>query len=201
MKETILTGVEAMFLRYGIRSVSMDDIAHQLGISKKTIYQYFDDKNDLVKQITSNIINTRFRTYDDYSKVASNAIEELYLISKQVRDHFSELNAAMMFDLQKYYPDAWRILHGYEQEVIYHSVIDNLKRGVKERNYRSDINPEILAKMRIELIHLMLDDSKFPKDKFQFKEVQIQVFDHFVHGILTEAGLKLYKEYQKENDE
>ncbi|MEN8250165.1 MAG: TetR/AcrR family transcriptional regulator [Bacteroidota bacterium] len=201
MKETILNGVAEMFLKYGIRSVSMDDIAHQLGISKKTIYQYFEDKNDLVNQITTNILEARFKEYDDKSKEASNAIEELNSISRLIRKHFGEINPAVMFDLQKFHPEAWNLMHVHEHDVVCSSVVDNLKRGIKEGFYRSEIDVNVLARMRVELVHMAFDDNKFPKKEFDLKEVQMQIFDHFVHGLLTESGLELYKKYQKQNDE
>jgi len=201
MKETVLCSVADLFLKYGVRSVSMDDIARNQGISKKTIYQYFTDKNDLVKQVTTMILDERMKEYEGNTLRANNAIDELYSISKLMRKHFGELNPSLMYDVQKYHPQAWDLFLKHENEVVYHSVIDNLKRGIKEGYFRKDININILAKMRVEQIHLSFDERLFPKDEFNFTEVQIQLFDHFVHGVLTKSGLELYKNYQKQNDE
>ena len=201
MKETILTAVADLFLKYGIRSVSMDDISHRLGISKKTLYENFDDKNDLVNQVTAMLLDERMKEYTAATEASSNAIEELFSTAKLMRKHFGELNPALMYDLQKYHPDGWALFLKHENDVVYHSVIDNLERGVTECYFREDIDVNVLAKMRVEQIHLSFDERLYPKDKFDFTEVQIQLFDHFVHGVLTESGLELYKNYQKQNDE
>ena len=201
MKETILSSVADLYLRYGVRSVSMDDLAHHQGISKKTLYQYFDDKNDLVNQVTTLLLKERMAQYAAAIKDSSNAMDELFSISKLMRKHFSELNPALMYDLQKYHPEAWGLFLKHENEVVYHLVVKNLERGVAESFFRADLNVNILAKMRVEQIHLSFDERLFPKDEFDFTEVQMQLFDHFVHGVLTETGLELYKNYQKQYNE
>jgi AcrR family transcriptional regulator len=201
MKETILSSVADLYLRYGVRSVSMDDLAHHQGISKKTLYQYFDDKNDLVNQVTTLLLKDRMVQYAAAIKDSSNAMDELFSISKLMRKHFSELNPALMYDLQKYHPEAWGLFLKHENEVVYHLVVKNLERGVAESFFREDLNVNILAKMRVEQIHLSFDERLFPKNEFDFTEVQMQLFDHFVHGVLTEKGLELYKNYQKQYNE
>lgn len=201
MKEAILSSVANLYLKYGVRSVSMDDLAHHQGISKKTLYQYFDDKNDLVNQVTTLLLEERMAQYTAAIKDSSNAIDELFSISKLIRKHFSELNPALMYDLQKYHPEAWGLFLKHENEVVYHLVVENLERGVAERFFRPDISVNVLAKIRVEQIHLSFDERLFPKDEFDFTEVQMQLFDHFVHGVLTERGLELYKNYQNQNDE
>ena len=201
MKETILSPVADLYLRYGVRSVSMDDLAHHQGISKKTLYQYFDDKNDLVNQVTTLLLKERMAQYAAAIKDSSNAMDELFSISKLMRKHFSELNPALMYDLQKYHPEAWGLFLKHENEVVYHLVVKNLERGVAESFFRADLNVNILAKMRVEQIHLSFDERLFPKNEFDFTEVQMQLFDHFVHGVLTETGLELYKNFQKQYNE
>lgn len=201
MKETILSTVAGLYLKYGVRSVSMDDLAHHQGISKKTLYQYFDDKNDLVNQVTALLLEERMLQYAIAIKDSSNAIDELLSISKLMRKHFSELNPALMYDLQKYHPEAWDLFLQHENSVVYHLVVKNLEKGVAENFFRPDINVNVLAKIRVEEIHLSFDERVYPKDEFDFTEVQMQLFDHFVHGVLTEKGIKLYKNYQNQNDE
>jgi AcrR family transcriptional regulator len=201
MKETIVCSVAELFMKYGIRSVSMDDIAHEQRISKKTLYQNFDDKNHLVSEVTSMLLEENMKEYRAVAETSSNAIAELYSISKLMRKHIKALNPALIYDLQKYHPESWNLFRKHENEVVFHTVVDNLQRGVKECNYRADINVNILAKIRVEQIHASFDEDIFPKDQYDISEVQIQLFDHFVHGVLTESGSELYKNYQKQNDE
>jgi len=200
MKNKILESVSELYLKYGVRSVSMDDVAHNMAISKKTIYQYFDDKNDLVNQVTSMLLSLRQLDYDEISASASNALEELFSMSRCMRTHFSELNPSLMYDLQKYHKEAWGLFLKHEEEVVYHSVVDNLQRGIKEGFFRQEIDVNVLARLRVVEIHLSFDETVFAKDQFDFTEVQMQMYDHFVHGLLTDAGHELYKKYQTEDE-
>jgi AcrR family transcriptional regulator len=179
----------------------MDDIAHDQGISKKTIYQYFDDKNDLVRQVTLMLIEEWMKEYEGIIEKAIDAIDELYSKSKLISKLFSELNPSFMFDLRKYYPRSWDLFLKHENEVVFHSVVDNLERGIREGYFRSDINVRVLAKIRLDQIHVTVDERLFQKEQFDFTELRIQLFDHYIHGLLTESGRELYMNYQKKNDE
>jgi AcrR family transcriptional regulator len=201
IKNKILLQVAELYLKYGIRSVSMDDLAHELGISKKTIYQYFEDKDDFVNQVTTMLLEERMQEYRHNSEIACNAIEELYTMSRLLRKHFREINPALMYDVQKYHPKAWELFLKHENEVVYDSIMDNLESGIKEGYFRPEIDAKVLARIRVEQIHVSFDERLFPKDQFDFTEVQVQLFSHYVHGLLTESGLELYKNYQNQNNE
>ena len=179
----------------------MDDIAQHLGISKKTIYQYFDDKNDLVKEVSSFIISDKLSAYHEASQCASNSIEELVLIAKLIRKHFNEMNPALMFDVKKYHPDAWQLFVHHEKEVVYNAIVDNITRGQQEGFFREEVDPRVLAKLRFEQIHMSFDEEIFPKDDFNLQDVHLQLFDFFVHGVLTPHGLEQYKKYEFETHE
>jgi len=201
IKNKILLQVAELYLKYGIRSVSMDDLAHELGISKKTIYQYFEDKDDLVNQVTTMLLEERMQEYRHNSEIACNAIEELYTMSRLLRKHFREINPALMYDVQKYHPKAWELFLKHENEVVYDSIMDNLESGINDGYFRPEIDAKVLARIRVEQIHVSFDERLFPKDQFDFTEVQVQLFSHYVHGLLTESGLELYKNYQNQNNE
>lgn len=201
MKDTLTKSVAEIYKKYGIRSISMDDLAHQLSVSKKTIYQHFEDKNALVKEVASFIINEKLQAFTDVAGCTSNAIEELGITAKLIREHFSKLNPAFMFDLRKYFPDAWALFAQHEKDVVYHAVVDNLERGKKEGFFRPEINVSILAKIRFHQIHMSFDEQIFPSEDYDLAEVHLQMFDFFVHGILTEHGLKEFKKYDFEKDE
>lgn len=201
MKEQIIESVANLYQKYGIRSVSMDDVAQQLGISKKTIYQYFEDKNNLVKEVAAFIIAEKLGAYQDASVCASNAIEELVSIAKLIRQHFSEMNPALMYDVKKYHPEAWQLFAQHEKEVVYNAVVDNITRGQQEGFFREDIDAAVIAKVRFEQIHMSFDDQLFPKEDFDLAEVHLQLFDFFVHGVLTPNGLEQFKQYEFENHE
>jgi AcrR family transcriptional regulator len=199
MEEKNLKEIGEMFMTYGVRSVSMDDIARHLGISKKTLYQHFKDKNELVEEVTQSVIEERHSEYQQVTKEADNAIEELFLMSKCLRTHVAALNPSLIFDLKKFHSNAWNMFMDFEHITVYKDIIDNLERGVKEDFFRSDINIKILAKLRVEQVHMSFDPHVFPKNEFDFTEVHMQIFDHYVYGLLTTRGLKLYKKYKQEN--
>lgn len=199
MEENNLKEIGEMFMTYGVRSVSMDDIARHLGISKKTLYQHFKDKNELVTKITTAVIEERQSEFQEVTRNAENAIEELYLMSKCLRSHVAGLNPSLLFDLKKFHVDAWNMFMDYEHITVYKDIITNLKRGMKEGFFRPDMDIKILAKLRVEEIHMSFDPHTFPKGEFDITEVHMQMFDHYVYGLLTSKGIKLYEKYKKEN--
>lgn len=199
MEEKRIQEIGEMFMTYGVRSVSMDDIARHLGISKKTLYLHFKDKNELVEKITESVIEERHSEYQEATKGADNAIEELFLMSKCLRTHVAGLNPSLVFDLKKFHNGAWNMFMDFEHITVYKDIITNLERGMKEGFFRPDMNIKILAKLRVEEIHMSFDPHTFPKDEFDITEVHMQMFDHYIYGLLTDKGVKLFEKYKKEN--
>lgn len=196
MREKILEGAHSLFVQYGVRSVSMDDVARALSVSKKTLYQHFTNKDSLVTETVNLHTEQERKEFEDIKTNAKDAIEELYMISKCMRDHVYKLNPSLMYDLQKYHTGAWELFQRFKADFLLGMIVHNLERGITEGSYRSGINPKILAIMRIELVQLIFNDQIFPRSEFNFIEVQLQVFDHFVNGILSEKGRVLYQQYQ-----
>lgn len=198
IKNRILTGAEELFMKYGVRSVSMDDIARHLSVSKKTLYQYFIDKDEIVMKVAEGRMERDKRQHDALRAAARNAIEELVKLSVCLKQDFQKMNPAMLFDLQKYHPKAWTLWVEYKQGHIKDSIVRNLRQGMEEGNFRSDINVEVMAAARLELVQLTFDDRVFPSDKFNLAEVNQQLFDHFVLGLLTDKGRKAYEKYKQQ---
>lgn len=189
-----------MFTRYGVRSVSMDDIARQLSVSKKTIYQYFKDKDEIVTMAVQAHMEHEKKEYEEIANCSHNALEELSKVCSCMRKDFKDMNPSLLFDLQKYHPDAWNVWLQFKNEHIKNQIVSNLKRGVEEGYFRKEIDPEFLAILRVEQVQLVFDNQIFPADKFNLKETQMKLMDHFVHGLVTEKGRKLYMSYlEKEN--
>jgi AcrR family transcriptional regulator len=196
LKAKIVTAAFDLFNRYGIRSVSMDDIARHLGISKKTIYTAFTDKDEIVTAVTEEHISQFRREYDSIVSSSDSAIEELAKFTVHLRKSMSELNPALLYDLSKYHRAAWQRWLDYKNGYIRNCIVDNLRHGVAEGYFRQEIDVAILSAFRVESVQLAFDPQVFPPDKFSFAEVQLQLFDHFVHGLLTDSGRKLYNEYR-----
>ena len=198
IKEKILKGAESLFMKYGIRSISMDDIARHLSVSKKTLYQHFVDKDELVTMVTQSHMSYNKKMYEAIRKQSENSIDELHKIGMQVRRHMEEQNPSLLFDIQKFHPKAWNAWIEHRNNYIYNSVVRNIKQGIKDGLIRPEINPEIFAQLRLATIQVCCDEQHFPHDKFNMAEVQSQVFEQFVYGLCTEKGKKLYLKY-KEN--
>ena len=178
----------------------MDDIARNMSISKKTIYKYFKDKDALVEAVTEAMLACDGEEMEKIKSMSTNAIEEVALISSFLRSHVNEINPSLLYDLEKYHGTAWKIYLEYKHDVFIQSVIDNIKRGVDEGHFREGVNPEVLGILRMEEIQMAMDNKFYPRDKFDFRQVQIQLFEHFVYGLLTKEGRQLLEELQNKNE-
>ena len=197
IKEKILAESISLFMEYGLRSVTMDDIAKHLGMSKKTIYQNFKDKEDIIVQATTKYFQAEHKLVDEIAGGADNAVDELYRLTVYIREQMKNTNTSVLYDLQKYYQRAWNDYKAFKHNVIYDSVIRNLNRGISEGYFRRDINPEILAHLRVGEIELSFNKNYFPNNKFTLVEVHEQLFEHFTYGILSEKGFKLFETYKQ----
>jgi TetR/AcrR family transcriptional regulator, cholesterol catabolism regulator len=196
-REKILAGVESLFMKYGIRSVSMDDIARHLGISKKTLYQHFADKDELVLHMSQVHLERDLKEYSEIAASSRNSIEELNRISHCLKRDMEDLNPSLLFDLQKYHPKAWNLWQEFKEKFIKESVMRNITQGQREGYFRPEINAEIIAVMRVLLVEASFNDQIFSKDKFNFVEIQTHMFEFFVHGLCTDKGKKLYYKYKE----
>jgi AcrR family transcriptional regulator len=199
IKDRIIQGAAELFLKYGVRSVSMDDVARHLSVSKKTLYQYFADKDEMVTMVVVHHMEKDTKQYDGFHQTAKNAIEELVKISACMKRDFQKLHPSLLFDLQKFHAKAWSVWMGHKEVHIKDSIVRNLKQGIEEGFFRPEINVEVLAIARLELIQLTFDDTVFPADKYNLPEVNIQLFEHFVYGLLTDKGRKMYEKYKQQN--
>lgn len=179
----------------------MDDIAKQIGMSKKTIYQYFADKDELVYAFMQIGMEEQMREMKAVAEQSENVIEELHLSMIKTREMFSKVNPMMLFELKKYHPKAWELFHQCKEGEIQEHLIKTLQKGIKEGFFRSNIDVEILARMRVELFQIIFDSKVFPPTQFNFLEVNLQLFEHFVYGIITLKGLNLLNQYKKQNQE
>ncbi len=202
VRERILEESEMLFFRYGVRRVTMDDVAKALGMSKKTLYQYYSDKDELVAEATRAHLERERIEFDEIFCNSENSIKCLFSISQCMRKSLSEINPSVLFELKRFYPKSWEYWTEFKDQFIFKSIVENIKKGIEEEYFRSEVNAEILANLRVMEIQILFDRESFPSEKFNFMEVQMQLFNHFVYGIATEKGRKLYKEYlENENNE
>lgn len=186
-----------LFFQYGTRSVSMDDIATTVGSSKKTIYQYYTDKDDLVSDAIENVLLDNCRECESVISIADNAVHEGFLAIDQTSRLFRSMNPVLMNDLKKYHSRAYRKFIDYKGEFIYQIIVNNMKRGIAEGLYREDLNIEVLARFRVESIVIPFLPDFYNKVPTGLFEVQRELFYFFLHGMATVRGQKLIEKYKK----
>ena len=184
-------------MSYGLKSVTMDDIARHLSVSKKTIYQFFKDKNDIVDQAVEKHLELNLKEVEQATASSDNAIEELYMISKCMKRNVETANPVVLFDLHKYFPRSYKRFKQFKYLHMADKMKQTMRRGISEGYFRQEINVEILSILRMEQIQLAFDQEVYPKERFNFVEVHTQMFEHFINGILTEKGRNLIKQYFK----
>lgn len=196
IKKKILWGAEELFMKFGVRSVSMDDVARHLSVSKKTIYQYFADKDELITSVSRSHMERDKVEFEKLHAESANAIDELVKISEAMARDFKNMNPALLYDLQKFHPNAWNVWLQYKNDYLLGSVVRNLRQGIEEGFFRPEINTQLLAVLRINTVELGFSDQLFPPGKFEVVDVQMQIFEHFILGLLTDKGRKLYEKYK-----
>lgn len=179
-------------MQFGIRAVTMDDIARLAGVSKKTIYQEFSDKNQLVLETFKTALDRDECKMKELPDLNDGVIEHLLGLSSYVRKRFSEMNPYVLNELQRYYPQCWQIFEDFKQKYVYQEIITVLEKGKEGGFFRPEINPEMIAAMRVEQMTSLFDPIKFPPSKFNIADLHVEVFEHFLHGIFSEKGKEIY---------
>jgi len=189
----ILEQVGKLYHRYGIKSVTMDDVATHLGISKKTIYDFFSDKEDLVKQVLMFEHDHRCGFLNAIEDKKFNAIEELFEVYKMINTMFRESNPSMEYDIRKYYPNLFLKIREIRRKQMFESVHNNLNKGKKEGLYRKELNSKIIAKL-----HVFRTENLFDNDMFTLEELTSfimfhEIFVYHLHGILSHEGRSFFE--------
>jgi AcrR family transcriptional regulator len=195
IKERIIAKAREQFFRYGVKSVTMDDIARELGISKKTIYLHFEDKDAIVHQLmVAEMANDKCE-WDELDGSSDNVIEKIVKSMDIIRQAFAEINPTAFFDIKKYHPKTWELFQEHKQNFIMETIRKELLQGIEQGFFRADIKVEILVRMRLEQIEIGFDPQLFPPNKFSIIEVELTMLDHYIRGILTLKGLEVYQEF------
>lgn len=198
VKERILTKAADLFMRYGIRSITMDEIASQLGISKKTIYQFFTDKDDMVSAVIEQEVMRNEAECAQFRDHATDAVHEIFLALEDLDEMLKYTNPLMLYDLEKHHPKAFQKIKGYKYQFLYNALLDNLQRGIREGIYRSDFQTDIVAKNRIESAFLIFNPDLFPHSRYKMSEVSYELAMLFLHGVVSPEGKKLIEKYTAE---
>lgn len=193
----IIERVYAVFIQYGIKNVSMDDLCRELGISKKTLYKYVDNKQDLLMKLNEYIQELIGSRIEALKSAGLNAIDVLLEMSKVSNENHTKINPMLNFEIRKYYPQVYSCYFNQKKELIIESILYNLDQGIKEGLYRQDLNKEIVAHLyfkKIEEFHSMEGDEL---KNFSYSKIFEVMFENHIRGISNKKGIA-YFEKQKE---
>lgn len=199
MEQTIIQKATELFINLGFKSVTMDDIASELGISKKTIYTYFKTKTLLVSQVTNELFKTISHGIDCICQEDKNPIQELYEIKKLVMVHLKDEKASPQYQLQKYYPQVHNNLKIKHFEKMNECTLINLQKGMTQGLYREDLDIEFVSKIYFLGVNGIKDDAVFPTDKFPKKALFDEFLEYHLRGIVTKKGLEVLKTFINNN--
>ncbi len=196
IKERVLAQAAEMFVKSGIRAITMDDISRETGVSKRTIYENFKDKDELLRSCLIYMDSIHEKETDEFILGAQNTIDLVLTFLKHGINAISRINTLFFVDLKRYHYRIWKetYLINYEKNLSRSYTI--LKKGINEGLFRKEIDVEIVAKLLHEQIRIMSDEQIFPSDRYPKTIVFEHILINFLRGIATSKGLTLIEEYK-----
>ncbi|MFY8165923.1 MAG: TetR/AcrR family transcriptional regulator [Sediminibacterium sp.] len=198
MQHRILLKARDLVLHHGVKQVTMDDLATQLGISKKTIYQFYKDKDTLVMAIVDMELEEQRAKCTKSQETADNAVHQMFLLLEDMDEMFKNMNPLTMAELAKYFPEAFKKIQDYKDSFMHAIIKRNLIKGMEQGLYRADIDPEILSSYRLETGFVPFNTKLYPMSKFNIGKVAYQITEHFVYGVMSLEGYRLMEQYKLE---
>ena len=201
IKQQIITKSEELFMRYGIRSVSMDDIARELGISKKTLYQQVENKSDLIRQIFAERSFLERQAIEAMRNESDNAIEEMVEVARFMISRLRLVSPTSRYDLEKYYQDIHRELDHLHMTFFTHFIQENLVRGIAEGLYRRSTKVGLVAKFFVGMATRLAHNEYFSVKEHSLEDLVSQLFVYHMHGVASEKGMQVVRKYLGQEDE
>ena len=199
-KERIKQVALELLMHYGIRSISMDDIASKLGMSKKTIYFYYKDKDELVEAVIESLTSHTQGLCNADRQNSHDAIHEIFLAMEVVTEIFRSMNPSVLFDLQKFHPSAFAIFLKHKNDFIITMIRRNIARGIEEELYRPDLNIEIMSRFRVESMFIPFNPDFVRNARATLLQIEQEIILHFLFGLVSIKGYKLVLKYQEQKE-
>ncbi|MCX6268746.1 MAG: TetR/AcrR family transcriptional regulator [Bacteroidetes bacterium] len=193
----ILERVRELFYKYGVRSVSVDDICRDLGMSKKKLYQFVASKTEMVAKLLELERQNFEIIFDNHNFEGVNAIDILLIVSRDLGERFRDVSPSMTFDLKKYYPEIYHQHVDERIEFIYNKIQINLQKGISQGMYRDDLSIELVARLYMRRLIDLHNPEFFPADKFSFQTLFDVMFDNFIRGIANANGIDYYEKQKR----
>lgn len=198
MLEKICSSSEKLFMRYGIKSITMDDVAKELSISKKTIYQYVSDKDDLVNKTILLHIQSMDHGCMKVVQSEENAILQIIKIAEMMISMHKEMNPSVLFDLKKYHPDTYKMFTDHREKSMMTEVIGNLNLGISQKLYRENLNIPVTAGVYMVLIESCISTDVQSLATLSFADKYNHLIDYHFNAICTPKGLEFIKNYKSQ---
>ncbi len=193
-EKRIISETEELYAKYGIKSVTMEDVASSLGISKKTLYQFVNDKNELVEKVVRNGIEEKLTEFRAIFTEDKNAIDELFDLNLFIKQLFKEHNPSREYDLLKYYPELYREFRDVKRKNIYNSYKGNIEKGQQQGLYRKEVDAELMARLHVFRVENIAENDLFDRDEIISNDFCLEILKYHIRGIGTEKGLKYLEE-------
>jgi AcrR family transcriptional regulator len=193
-EEEIYSKVICLYRKYGVKSVTMDDVSRELGISKKTLYEYVSDKKDLVKKVMEYEFEYNKSVFMRLHTESGNAIDHLMRVSQFMMEQIKDYSSSFDYDLKKYYPDIFEYISGKKNEFMHEAVMRNLQEGKEEGIYRKAMDENIIAKLYITRMQNVHDQNFFTADEFVSPNVFLECFEYHIRGIANKKGIGIFEE-------
>lgn len=194
----ILNTATALFRQYGFKAITMDDIASRAGISKKTLYQHFANKHEIVKE---SVVSYKCHMEEECRSIinsSANAVEAMIRTQMMMDQVYKQTNPTSIYELQRYHPDAYAVFREKLQEQDVELMKSNILQGISEGLYRASVKPDLMAKYRLETALMIFQPNLLVNDRYDMMSVGQEIFEHFMYGIMTAKGEKLFQKYKEQ---
>ncbi len=196
-RQRIIEEAAHMFRTYGIRAVTMDMLANQMSISKRTIYEVFSDKEELLEGVIDWMAAKQKETMTKIFGESENVVEAIFKMLSFMEDHFKRMSPAFLLDIERFHNKVMQMPMGKESIPYLNSHAEILKRGITEGIFRNDINVDLTNKCMFEVAKMSNDQHLFPPDSFKNRDVVRNFYLNYLRGISTAKGLKLINHYEQ----
>jgi AcrR family transcriptional regulator len=197
-EENIIRGSLDLFIRLGVKSVTMDDVSRELGVSKKTVYKYVSNKAELVDKSFTWLAQNIHDIMAHIHSQERHPIDEMFDMDNVICDVFRNQHPGIAFQLRKYYPETWQKIENFRQEMFIHFIADNMKRGVELGLYRKNLNVELVAEVYFAKAEMMVEGTVMEKLNLSIYEFTMQNLEYHLRGICNGEGLQYLDRKLKE---
>lgn len=196
-RDRIIEGAAESFKTYGMRSVTMDFLANHLGMSKRTIYEIFSDKDELLIGVLKWMANRQKELVKKILDDSENSIVAIFRMLEINREYFQNMSPAFQADLKKYHHDVLMQKAEKCEMPDYRNNQQIIEKGIKEKLFREDINPDLVNRCLYNLGRSIMDDELYPFEMFSRRDVIKSIFINYLRGISTSKGLELIDELEQ----